>query len=82
VERVEIVKHKLPDATGVLSAYRLAEDDYGTWFFSPASSPIVWTNIEGKSPAWEFDVLTLAPRDAWYFALWWNGHPGVEIAST
>lgn len=74
-----IIKRKLPDATGVWSAYVLGADEFGTWFFTPAGSPIRWTNLEGKGAVWEFDVLCLIPPDDWYFALWWNGHPSVEI---
>lgn len=74
-----IVKRKLPDATGVFGAYRLTDDEFGTWFLTPARSPIRWTNLAGKGAAWEFDVVTLVPHDEWYFALWWNGHPTVEI---
>lgn len=66
------MKHKLPDATGVWDAYVVAEDAHGTWFFTPATSPIVWTNLAGKSTAWEFDVLCLIPPDDWWFGLWWG----------
>ncbi len=72
MERATIIKRKLPDATGVWGAYVIAEDQHGTWFFTPANSPIEWTNLEGKSTAWEFDVLCLIPPSEWYFALWWG----------
>ena len=75
MERATIIKHKLPDATGVFGGYVVAEDEYGTWFFTPAKSSITWTNLAGKAGAWEFDVLTLAPPSDWYFALWWGSHP-------
>lgn len=75
MEQVRIVKHKLPNATGVFGAYVVAEDEFGTWFFTPAQTSITWTNLEGKSTEWEFDVLTLAPPNDWYYALWWGPHP-------
>lgn len=81
MERVTIRKLKLPNATGVWGAYVVAEDEYGTWFFTPAESPIEWTNLDGKSKAWEFDVLCLIPPSEWYFALWWGEHPyEVEVS--
>ncbi|MDP1793788.1 MAG: DUF402 domain-containing protein [Acidimicrobiales bacterium] len=67
-----IRKLKLPDAIGEWGAYVVAEDEYGTWFFTPANSPIAWQRLEGKSAAWEFDVLCLIPpKDRW-FGLWWG----------
>ncbi len=82
MERAVVRKLKLPNATGAWGAYVVAEDAYGTWFFTPAQSPITWTNLEGKSAAWEFDVLCVIPPTEWYFALWWGGdHPyAVEMS--
>lgn len=81
MERATIRKLKLPDATGVWGAHVVAEDEHGTWFFTPGDSPIEWTNLEGKSKAWEFDVLSLIPPNDWWFGLWWGpSNHAVELS--
>ncbi len=75
METVAVRKIKRPDGTALWRGYVVANDEFGTWIFTPRNSTIESTK-DGKTETktWpENDVLALMPTDDWYMAVWWTG---------
>lgn len=72
---VSVRKIKRPDGTALWRGYVVANDEFGTWIFSPKGTSIEWAKggaDEIKKWA-ESDILALMPNDEWFTALWWAG---------
>jgi hypothetical protein len=93
VDVAVIRKVRRPNRVGVWPAYVVAEDDFGTWLFSPKGSLFRGENNEAVIGVVEvgqgdrdagIDVLHLAPHGDWWFAAWWDlddvRHLTVDIA--
>lgn len=74
MDTVSVRKIKRPDGTSLWRGYVVANDEFGTWVFSPEGSAIETTKA-GKSEREprKKDILVLMPTNEWYTALWWSG---------
>ena len=67
-------KTKRAGYQGDVSAYVVAEDEFGTWSFAPTGTVVRWT--DGGDQQFmplphEPGFLRLIPRDTWWIASWW-----------
>lgn len=89
LEQVYLRKCKRPTASGVWSAYVLAEDPDGMWLYTPAGSLYRGTNGDSvgycesgmDSDGAGRSTVHLIPSSGWWFATWIDGgdEPAVAI---
>jgi hypothetical protein len=89
VETVLVRKVKRPIGNGLWAAYRLAEDEYGTWLYVPRGS--IYRGTDGRTSGvcqvgqgdrrpMGVECVHLAPRDGWWFASWGLGLISIDIS--
>jgi protein associated with RNAse G/E len=55
----------------------LGEDAYGTWLGARTGTRVILPDRTERAA--QFDVVTCVPREDWYMASFWSGHPEVAI---
>lgn len=89
VETVLVRKVKRPVGNGLWAAYRLAEDEFGTWLYVPLGS--IYRGTDGRTSGvcqvgqgdrrpMGAACVHLVPRGGWYFASWGLTQISIDIS--
>jgi hypothetical protein len=89
VETTLVRKVKRPVGDGLWAAYRLAEDEYGTWLYVPLGS--IYRGTDGRTSGvcqvgqgdrrpMGAACVHLAPHDGWWFASWGLSLISIDIS--
>jgi protein associated with RNAse G/E len=78
VDAVWLVRRKFPDAPHYeMSGVVLGQDEFGTWIGTKAGATVRLPSRDER-PA-DYDAVFCVPREDWFLAHFWLGHPAVEI---
>lgn len=89
VETVLVRKVKRPSGNGLWAAYRLADDEHGSWLYVPRGS--IYRGTDGRTSGvcqvgqgdrrpMGAACVHLAPREGWWFASWGLTQISVDIS--
>lgn len=86
MEAVKIRKIKRPDGVGVWGAYFVADDEHGSWLYTPRGSRYRGTKdgmsslcAAGDPTPPGVSVMHLVPGDQWWFARWQVDPRGIAV---